>query len=115
MKVDADNMENGKSLSKTAVSDIEKKLLERIKGSEVSLRIMHVCGTHERTIAKYGLRSVLPQYIEVISGPGCPVCVTPERDIDIAIALAKSGATVVTFGGYDASTWLFRQPPERKV
>lgn len=91
-------MENGKSLSKTAVSDIEKKLLERIKGSEVSLRIMHVCGTHERTIAKYGLRSVLPQYIEVISGPGCPVCVTPERDIDIAIALAKSGATVVTFG-----------------
>jgi len=98
VKVDADNMENGKSLSKTAVSDIEKKLLERIKGSEVSLRIMHVCGTHERTIAKYGLRSVLPQYIEVISGPGCPVCVTPERDIDIAIALAKSGATVVTFG-----------------
>jgi hydrogenase expression/formation protein HypD len=96
--VDADNMENGKSFPKPAVSELEKKLLERIKDSEVPLRIMHVCGTHERTIAKYGLRSVLPQNIEVISGPGCPVCVTPEEDINIAIALAKSGATVVTFG-----------------
>ena len=91
-------MENGKSLSKPAVSEFEKKLIERIKSSEVSLRIMHVCGTHERTIAKYGLRTVLPQNIEVISGPGCPVCVTPEEDINIAIVLAKSGATVVTFG-----------------
>lgn len=91
-------MENGKSLPKPAVSEIEKKLLERIRDSEVPLRIMHVCGTHERTIAKYGLRSVLPEYIEVISGPGCPVCVTPEEDVNIAIALAKSGATVVTFG-----------------
>ena len=59
---------------------------------------IHVCGTHERTIAKYGLRSILPKNIEVISGPGCPVCVTPEEDINIAIALAKSGVTVVTFG-----------------
>ena len=91
-------MENGKSLSKPAVSEIEKKLLERIRNSEIPLRIMHVCGTHERTIAKYGLRSVLPENIEVISGPGCPVCVTPEEDVNIAIALAKSGATIVTFG-----------------
>lgn len=91
-------MENGSSVSKPAVPELEKKLLERIRDSKVSLRIMHVCGTHERTIAKYGLRSVLPEYIEVISGPGCPVCVTPEEDINIAIALAKSGATVVTFG-----------------
>ena len=58
-------MENGKSLSRPAVSEIEKKLLERIRESEVPLRIMHVCGTHERTIAKYGLRSVLPENIEV--------------------------------------------------
>ncbi len=83
---------------KPSVSELENALLEKIKASGISLRIMHVCGTHERTIAKYGLRSVLPQNIEVISGPGCPVCVTPEKDIDIAIALSKSGATVVTFG-----------------
>lgn len=81
-----------------SMPELEKKLLERIQASKIPLRIMHVCGTHERTISKYGLRSVLPQNIEVISGPGCPVCVTPEEDVDIAIALAKSGATVVTFG-----------------
>jgi hydrogenase expression/formation protein HypD len=91
-------MENGNAHSIPDVHEFEKKLLERIRDSKVSLRIMHVCGTHERTIAKYGLRSVLPKSIEVISGPGCPVCVTPEEDINIAIALAKSGATVVTFG-----------------
>lgn len=91
-------MENGNSSSKPDIPEFEKKLLERIRSSKIPLRIMHVCGTHERTIAKYGLRSVLPDNIEVISGPGCPVCVTPEEDINIAIALAKSGATVITFG-----------------
>ena len=91
-------MENGNSPSISAIPKLEKKLLERIGNSKISLRIMHVCGTHERTIAKNGLRSVLPKSIEVISGPGCPVCVTPEEDIDIAIALARSGITVATFG-----------------
>jgi hydrogenase expression/formation protein HypD len=91
-------MEKGNSASMAEVQELEKKLLERIRDSKVSLRIMHVCGTHERTIAKYGLRSVLPEGIEVISGPGCPVCVTPEEDVNLAIALAKSGVTVVTFG-----------------
>ena len=91
-------MENGNSPLKPAVPEFEKKLLERIRASKIPLRIMHVCGTHERTIAKYGLRSVLPNNIEVISGPGCPVCVTPEEDVNVAIALAKSGVTVVTFG-----------------
>ena len=91
-------MENGNFPSKPLIPEFEKKLLERIRSSKIPLRIMHVCGTHERTIAKYGLRSVLPKNIEVISGPGCPVCVTPEEDVNVAIALAKSGATVVTFG-----------------
>jgi hydrogenase expression/formation protein HypD len=91
-------MENGNLPSKPLIPEFEKKLLKRIKSSKIPLRIMHVCGTHERTIAKYGLRSVLPENIEVISGPGCPVCVTPEEDVNVAIALAKSGATVVTFG-----------------
>ena len=91
-------MEKGNSPSKSAISKLEQKLLERIGNSKISLRIMHVCGTHERTIAKNGLRSVLPKSIEVISGPGCPVCVTPEEEIDIAIALSRSGKTIATFG-----------------
>ena len=91
-------MKNGNPPSISAITKLEKKLLKRIENSKVSLRIMHVCGTHERTIAKNGLRSVLPKNIEVVSGPGCPVCVTPEKDIDIAIALSRSGMTIVTFG-----------------
>lgn len=91
-------MENEKASPKQNVPWLEKKLLDRIKASTLQLRIMHVCGTHERTISKYGLRNLLPEKIEVTSGPGCPVCVTPEKDIDIAISLAKNGVTVATFG-----------------
>jgi hydrogenase expression/formation protein HypD len=80
------------------VVDIEKKLVASIAKHARPLRIMHICGTHERTISKYGLRSVLPPEVEVLSGPGCPVCVTPTEDIDFAIALANTGAMLVSFG-----------------
>ncbi|NHJ24170.1 MAG: hypothetical protein EAX89_06325, partial [Candidatus Lokiarchaeota archaeon] len=53
------------------------------------IKLMHVCGTHEHTISKYGLRSLLPKEIEILSGPGCPVCVCPAADIDKAIELGK--------------------------
>ena len=62
------------------------------------MRLMHVCGTHEDAITKAGIRSLLPENVEIISGPGCPVCVTTAREIDEAIALAKAGATVTSFG-----------------
>jgi hydrogenase expression/formation protein HypD len=78
--------------------EIQKKLVASIAADPKPARIMHICGTHERTIAKYGIRSLLPPEIEVLSGPGCPVCVTPDDDIDTAILLAKKGLTVVTFG-----------------
>ncbi len=61
--------------------------------------IMHVCGTHEYTIAKNGLRSLLPSNIEVISGPGCPVCVCPTVDLDLAIELSKRENTIITSFG----------------
>jgi hydrogenase expression/formation protein HypD len=60
--------------------------------------IMHVCGSHEQAIARFGLRSVLPPGLRVISGPGCPVCVTDAPEIDEAVALAQSGITVLTYG-----------------
>ena len=63
------------------------------------LRIMNVCGGHERTVAMSGLRSVLPPGIELIPGPGCPVCVCPEEDIHEAVRLALGGeAIVLAFG-----------------
>ena len=63
------------------------------------VKIMEVCGTHTMAIAKWGLRGVLPKSITLISGPGCPVCVTANQDIDAAVALAKLPGTITaTFG-----------------
>ena len=63
------------------------------------LRIMEVCGTHTHEIFRLGIRGLLPEQVELISGPGCPVCVTPVGFIDEAIMLAlERGVTVCTFG-----------------
>ena len=62
------------------------------------LRIMEVCGTHTHEIFRLGIRSLLPEAAELISGPGCPVCVTEVGFIDEAIWLARHGATICTFG-----------------
>jgi hydrogenase expression/formation protein HypD len=62
-------------------------------------KFMHVCGTHEHTISKFGLRSLLPKEIEILSGPGCPVCVCPAADIDKAIEIGKRKDTIITTFG----------------
>lgn len=62
------------------------------------VRIMEVCGGHTNTIMRYGLRDILPANIKLISGPGCPVCVTSQYDIDCMIELALSGVPVATYG-----------------
>ncbi len=65
---------------------------------EDPISVMHVCGSHEQAIAKFGLRSILPRGLEVTMGPGCPVCVTDLPEVDEAIVLAKDGRRVVTYG-----------------
>ena len=60
--------------------------------------IMHVCGSHEWTITHFGIRTLLPENIEVRAGPGCPVCVTPAADIDAAVRLSLEGKTILTYG-----------------
>lgn len=63
------------------------------------VRIMNVCGGHERSITLAGLRSLLPKQIELIPGPGCPVCVCPEEDVYAATQIAlNEDVIVVTFG-----------------
>lgn len=86
-----------KKINETRSKNIYKIINELNKNKE-KIRIMHICGTHERTISKYGIRSLLPQSIEVLSGPGCPVCVTPIEDIDSIIILAKKGYIIITYG-----------------
>ncbi len=63
------------------------------------VKIMEVCGTHTVAIAKNGLRGVMPEWLTLLSGPGCPVCVTANHDIDTAIEIARQpGVAVTTFG-----------------
>lgn len=60
---------------------------------------MEVCGTHTHEIFRLGIRQMLPESIELISGPGCPVCVTPVGYIDEAVMLAlEKGVKIFTFG-----------------
>lgn len=62
------------------------------------IKLMNVCGTHEMAIVKHGIRDLIPENVNLIAGPGCPVCVTPAREIDEAIELAKQEVKVTTFG-----------------
>jgi hydrogenase expression/formation protein HypD len=62
------------------------------------VKFCHVCGTHEWTITHFGLRSLLPENVEVIAGPGCPVCIVPAAEIDEAIQLAQKGIVITCFG-----------------
>lgn len=83
----------------TAITDTSelRSYLENYDGPEV--RIMEVCGTHTHEIFRQGIRNFLSPKINLISGPGCPVCVTPASYIDEAVYLAlEKGCTITTFG-----------------
>ena len=68
-------------------------------GRSSRVRIMNVCGGHERSITMAGIRSALPKSVELIAGPGCPVCVCPEEDVYQAIQLAlHANVILVAFG-----------------
>ena len=72
------------------------KLMETI---DRPLKLMEVCGTHTVEIFRHGIRDVIPKGITLLSGPGCPVCVTSVQDVDAAIAIAKNpGVIMATFG-----------------
>lgn len=77
-----------------------KKIIEEINKITIApISIMEVCGTHTESIAKYGIRSVISEKIKLISGPGCPVCVTHESFIDEAIFLSEINDVIIcTFG-----------------
>jgi hydrogenase expression/formation protein HypD len=74
-------------------------LLEKIRSQPGDLTLMEVCGTHTMAISRAGLRPLLEPGVRLISGPGCPVCVTSDTDIDRAIATASiPDVTMATFG-----------------
>ncbi len=80
-------------LCRAILPKIEAVPLDRV------VTVMEVCGTHTMAIARHGIRRAMPPSIRLISGPGCPVCVTPNSYIDHACALARlRGVTLATFG-----------------
>lgn len=81
-------------------STISKNLIEKIKKiSHRPIRLMEVCGTHTVSIFRSGIRSVLPETIALLSGPGCPVCVTDQNEIDAFIELSRIDDVIVTTFG----------------
>jgi hydrogenase expression/formation protein HypD len=79
---------------------ISQKISENIHGiSKKPVRLMEVCGTHTMSIFRHGIRSLLPHTISLLSGPGCPVCVTAQKEIDAFIEIARLDDVIVaTFG-----------------
>jgi len=80
--------------------DMTRHLLKTIHAcAHRPIRLMEVCGTHTVSIFRSGIRSLLPPQIELLSGPGCPVCVTPQHEIDWFIALAQQKQVILTTFG----------------
>ncbi len=81
-------------------SELGEGLVSRIQQrSKTPARFMEFCGGHTVTIFRYGIRQLLPPTIEMVSGPGCPICVTANADLDRAIALSQiPGVIITTFG-----------------
>lgn len=81
---------------------IEKEIIDRIYQTADKIKrdvnLMEVCGTHTQAIARAGLRSLMPKNVHLTTGPGCPVCVTAQEDIDAIVSLANAGIPVATYG-----------------
>jgi hydrogenase expression/formation protein HypD len=76
-----------------------KELLQEIQSYKQEVSLMEVCGTHTMAIARSGIREMVPANIKLLSGPGCPVCVTSQGDIDAVIKLCQEpGIILCTFG-----------------
>src|SRR5512132_459853 len=79
-----------------SLTDALTHVVAEIGRSPVS--IMLVCGSHEQAIARFGLRATLPRTLNVIMGPGCPVCITDVPEVDEGVVLARQGVRIATYG-----------------
>jgi hydrogenase expression/formation protein HypD len=81
------------------MDELLRELVAVCERSSREIRIMEVCGTHTVSIFRSGLKALLPDNLRLISGPGCPVCVTPQRYIDAAVELtSRPGMVLATYG-----------------
>jgi hydrogenase expression/formation protein HypD len=79
--------------------NLGKDIISKIKNEKIKAKFMHVCGTHQDTLVKHGLNSLLKKSgITVSQGPGCPVCVTTTLEIEKMLLIAENGEIVTSFG-----------------
>ncbi len=84
---------------KSAAEAVAARIKASAAKTDRAITLMEVCGTHTMSIAKFGIRSLLPANVRLVSGPGCPVCVTPAGYLDAAFEFAaKPNAVIATFG-----------------
>jgi hydrogenase expression/formation protein HypD len=80
--------------------ELAQSLAQKIRSlSKKPTRLMEICGTHTMAIFKHGIRSLLPDHIDLVSGPGCPVCVTAMEEVDRSVKLARMPHVIVTTFG----------------
>jgi hydrogenase expression/formation protein HypD len=89
-------MKGGSLAEATALTRLAERLHDFPARPET--KIMEVCGTHTVAIRRFGLQRLLPVGVKLVSGPGCPVCVTPDSYIDEAVVLARQGVVITSFG-----------------
>lgn len=88
--------------------ELSRKIIKKLEQMDLNLTLMHVCGTHQDTLIRFGLDSEFRRVgVEIRQGPGCPVCVTPPGEIEEVLALAREGKTIAAFGD------LMKVPGER--
>ncbi|MBU3902188.1 MAG: hydrogenase formation protein HypD [Candidatus Thermoplasmatota archaeon] len=78
---------------------LSEKIVSKLKDMKLNIRLMHVCGTHQDTLVRFGLDELLKNAgVEIKQGPGCPVCVTTPKEIEEAMLLARKDKIITVFG-----------------
>jgi hydrogenase expression/formation protein HypD len=89
--------------------DIASKIMDNIRSMNIEAQLMHVCGTHQDTLIRHGLDAMLADTgVNILQGPGCPVCVTTPKEIEEVLALADAGKVITVFGD------MLKVPGERR-
>lgn len=81
-----------------AIQNLIVSINEKALRLERPIKLMELCGTHSQSVARYGLKKILPANVKLVTGPGCPICVTDQSDIDCLVGLALKGISIAAYG-----------------
>ena len=87
------------------MKNLSKEIVQRIEKISRPVKIMHVCGSHEHTIMQHGIRTLIPKEVEIVAGPGCPVCCVPSREVDECLYPCKGWCYHRNIWRYVKGSW----------